>query len=69
MSTNRGVAEANAAGAKNIPKQPNLSEPLQLHFVLAEEQLHLLQLLLQLQVLLQQPEVQLEHKAQRAVRY
>ncbi len=44
--------------------QPNLSESLQLHFVLAEQQLHLLQLVLQSQVLLQYLEVQLEGNTQ-----
>lgn len=39
-----------------------LPQPLQLHFVLTEEQLHLLQLVLQGQVLLQHVEVELRRR-------
>lgn len=47
----------------------NLSEALQLHFVLAEEQLHLLQLVLQNKVVLQQPEVELQREDEEGVRH
>lgn len=41
----------------------HLPQPLQLHFVLAEEQLHLLQLVLQGQVLLQHVDVELRRRS------
>lgn len=46
----------------------NLSESLQLHFVLAEHQLHLLQLVLESQVLLQHLKVQLDGNIQQTFR-
>lgn len=47
----------------------NLSEALQLHFVLAQKQLHLLQPVLQDKVVLQQPEVELQHEDGGRVSY
>lgn len=53
----------------NTLTHSNLSEALQLHFVLAEEQLHLLQLVLQRKVVLQQPEVELQREDGEGVRH
>lgn len=58
--TQMGQAAANSS---------NLSESLQLHFVLAEKQFHLLQLVFQNKIVLQQHEVELQHEDEEHVRY
>lgn len=72
-----GTQDAKVSRANPDAKSPccnththsNLSEALQLHFALAEEQLHLLQLVLQNKVVLQQPEVELQREDEEGVRH
>lgn len=62
----RHLTFAHTRSLKAAANLTNLSEPLELHFVLAEQQLHLLQSVLQSQVLLQHLEVQLQGNRQHS---